>query len=58
MTQVAANIFERINLIIIGASTRDERVAQRSIAACHFDEHWRFFGTNFVTQVIGDALHA
>jgi hypothetical protein len=58
MPQIATNIFERIHLIIIRASTGDEGITQGAIATCHFDEHWRFFGANVVTQVIGDALHA
>jgi hypothetical protein len=58
MTQIAANVFKRIHLIIIRASTGGEGITQGAIATRHFDEHWRLFGANVVTQVIGDALHA
>jgi hypothetical protein len=48
MTQVTANIFERVHLVIIGAPPRNERVTQRSIATRHFNENWRLFGPNFI----------
>jgi hypothetical protein len=58
VAQLPANVFKRIDLIEVGATTGNQRVAQRAIAACCLDQHWRFFGANFVTQVVGDALHA
>jgi hypothetical protein len=58
MTQFAANILKRIHLVIIGAPTGNQRVAQGAVAICHFGENGRLFGANAVAQIVGDALHA
>jgi hypothetical protein len=49
MTQVSADILESVHLIIIGASTGNERVAQSTIAVCHLNEYSRLLGSNLVT---------
>jgi hypothetical protein len=57
MTQVAAKIFERVHLIVVDASTRNQSVAQCLVTTRHLSENWRLLGTHFVVQVIGYALH-
>jgi hypothetical protein len=48
MTQFAANIFKRIHLIILGAPTGKQLVAQGSVAICYSHEDGRLFGSNIV----------